>query len=163
LQQQIQQVQQQATLIQQATPKTELAPADLRTATLAFQQLQQRSSAPAKFLTPLSMVLNRYPKVVLDELAWQMKADEAVAANTQGDVAAQVLQFKGHLESFADNYRDALTYLEQFQAALNAQGYVTSITEKPLDVSPSSNLSDQNNSAKSSLSFILNLVWRPRL
>lgn len=163
LQQQTQQVQRQTSLIQQALPNTEVAPADLRAGALAMQQLQRRSSPPAEFLTPLSVVMNRYPNVLVDELAWQMKPDEAVAANTQADVAAQVLQLKGHLDNFADNYRAALDYLEQFQHALNAQGYVTTITAKPLDVSPNSNLSDQNKSAQSNLSFTLNLVWRPPL
>jgi len=53
--------------------------------------------------------------------------------------------------------------LEQFQQALIAQGYQTTITAKPLDVSPSSNLSDQNKTELASLSFTLALVWRPRL
>ncbi|MDH2918255.1 MAG: hypothetical protein PXX73_03545 [Sideroxydans sp.] len=161
--QQTQQVQRQARAMQQALPSTQVAPADLRTGTLALQQLQHHSSAPQAFLTPLSLVMNRFANIQLDELAWQMNASAAVSENTQPDVAAQELTFKGQLNNFAGNYRAALDYLEQFQHALIAQGYATTITAKPLDVSPSSNLSDQGKSASPGLSFTLTLVWRPRL
>lgn len=161
--QQTQLVQRQARELQQALPSTPIPPADLRAGTQALQQLKQRSSTPQAFLTPLSLVMNRFSNIQLDELAWQMNANAAVAENTQPDVAAQELTFKGQLNNFAGNYRAALDYLEQFQHALIAQGYATTITSKPLDVSPSSNLSDQQKSASQGLSFTLTLVWRPRI
>ncbi|MGZ8256362.1 MAG: hypothetical protein ACXW1C_01085 [Gallionella sp.] len=161
LQQQTAQVQRQATQIEQASPKTAVSPADLRTGTLLMQQLQQRSSPPAKFLIPLSEAMNRYPNITLDELAWQMQRDEA--NNSPAGAAAQTLEFKGHLEQIADNYRAALDYLEQFQRTLTAQGFQATLTAKPLDVSPSSNLSDQNKATQENLSFTLNLIWRASL
>ncbi|MGB7650455.1 MAG: hypothetical protein WBL62_04550 [Gallionella sp.] len=163
IEQQTQQVQQQTRELQQALPSTAIPPADLRAGTLALQQLQHRSSAPQTFLIPLSLVMNRFNNIQLDELAWQMNANAAVSENTQADVAAQELTFKGQLNNFAGNYRSALEYLEQFQQALITQGYQTTITAKPLDVSPSSNLSDQQKSSSQGLSFTLTLVWRPRL
>ncbi|MFM2408147.1 MAG: hypothetical protein RL358_889 [Pseudomonadota bacterium] len=163
LQQQTSQVQNQAALVQQALPQSEVTPADLRTAILTLQQLQQGHQPAQQFLIPLSDVVTRYPNITLDELSWQTKNIEVSSANSPANHVAQVLTLKGHLDNFAGNYRTALDYLEKFQQALITQGYQTTITAKPLDVSPSSHLSDQNNIEPAGLHFTLNLVWRPRL
>lgn len=83
----------------------------------------------------------------------EASAIEPVAANTQGDVPAQVVTLKGHLTDFSTDYRAALNYVEQLRSDLTAQGYQVTVLSKPFDASPSGSIVDQSDALKSALDF----------
>lgn len=154
-------VQDETRRILQSLPKTDASATDIKSAVTTLHTLQQRSSPPQEFLMPLSKVMDRYPKIQLDDLAWQSSATEPVAPNTAAEFSAQVITFKGHVDDTTANYRLALDYLDQFQHALEKQNYQVTILTRPLDVSPQGSLSDQHDATKPTRGFSLKLVWRP--
>jgi hypothetical protein len=161
IKQQILGVQNETRRILQSLPKTDVPAADIKSAVTTLRTLHQRSSPPQQFLMPLSQVMNRYPKIQLDELAWQSSATEPVADHTAAEFSAQVMTFKGHLDDTSTNYRLALDYLDQFQHALEKQNYQVTVLTRPFDVSPQGSLSDLHDTDKPARGFALKLVWRP--
>ncbi len=147
--------------IRESLPKADVPATDVKAVVTTLRTLQQRSVPPEQFLVPLSHAMDKYPKVQLDELAWQTSATEPVAANTMAEYSAQVITLKGHLDDFSSNYRLALDYLDHFQHALEEQGYSVSVSNRPLDVSPQGNLSDLHDADNPLRGFALKLVWRP--
>jgi len=154
-------VQNEIKLIQQQLPKTDVPATDIKAAVIALRTLQQRSVPPQQFLAPLSHVMDKYSRIQLDDLAWQVSATEPVAPNTMAEFSAEVITLKGHSDDASGNYRLALDYLDKFQHALEAQGYQVTVVTRPLDVSPKGNLSDQHDTTKPVPGFVLKLVWRP--
>jgi len=66
------------------------------------------------------------------------------------------------MTDFANNYRAALNYLENFQRDLIAQGYQVAVLAKPLDVSPSGSIADQRDISTDALAFSLKISRRPQ-
>ncbi len=149
--------------ILQLLPKTSVAPQEIKSAITALHSLHERSSTPQEFLAPLSMVMDKFPKIQLDELAWKSSNTEAIPQNGQVGITAQVITIKGHLDDAATNYRAALSYLDQFQKALELKSYQVSAIDKPLDITPKGSLTDLRNAAQPVSGFTLKLVWRPVL
>ena len=149
--------------ITQAFPNTYAAAADMKTGVSTMRKLGHYGHVPNDILHPISAALDRHSQVELDTLSWQMSATEPVAPNTLADTPAQVITLNGRLLGFANNYRTALNYLEQFQQSLSAQGYQVTALEKPLDVSPSGSITDQSTSDDHALNFSLKLSRRPPL
>lgn len=142
-------------------PSTDTSASDMKIAVAAMHKLDQYGPMPNEIMNPLSALLDRFPKMELSELAWQMSAAEPVAAGTRPDIPAQVVSVKGRLKELDYNYRAALEYLDQFQQALTKQGYQVTMLKKPLDVSPGGSLSDQRGNSNNELDFSLKLSWRP--
>lgn len=142
-------------------PNSDASAIDMKAAVSTMHSLDQHDPVPNDVLRPLSTVLERFPRMWLAELSWQMDATEPVAAGTQPDIPAQVISIKGRLENFDYNYRQALEYLDQFQLELVKLGYQVKVLKKPLDVSPNSSLSDQHGSSNGELDFSLKVSWRP--
>lgn len=145
-----------------AFPNTYAPAADMKAGVSVMRKLKQYGSAPGDILYPISAALDRHPQIELDHLAWQISAAEPVAENTLADVPAQIITIKGHLIDFANDYRAALNYLEQFQRNLTAQGYRVTALAKPLDVSPSGSITDQRTAGEPALDFSLKLSRRPQ-
>ncbi|HEU0219535.1 MAG TPA: hypothetical protein VFQ98_01855 [Gallionella sp.] len=144
-------------------PNTYAPAADMKAGVSIMRKLNQHDFAPSGILRPISTILDRHPQIELDDLAWKMDAAEPVAPNTLADVPAQVITIKGHLLDFANDYRAALNYLENFQRQLAAQGYQVTALAKPLDVSPSGSIADRRETGKHALDFSLRLSLRPPL
>lgn len=137
---------------------------DVKSGVSVMHKLNQHgSSMPGEVLQPIGEVLDGYPQIELDNLAWQMDASEPVVPGTHADIPAQVITIKGHLIDFANDYRTALNYLEQFQRGLTTQGYQVTALATPLDVSPDGSIADQRETGKHSLDFSLKLSLRPSL
>jgi hypothetical protein len=126
-----------------------------------MRKLNQYSPAPLDIMRPVSASLDRYPQIQLDELSWQMSANEPVASNTLADVPAQVIILKGRMVDFANDYRAVLNYLESFQRDLNGKGYQVTVLTKPFDASPSGSIADQREVRSSALSFSIKISRRP--
>lgn len=142
-------------------PGADASAADMKSAVSLLHKLDQYNRLPNEVLHPLSTLLERFSKIELSELAWQMDAAEPVAPGTQPDVPAQVISMGGHLEDFDYNYRRALEYLDQFQQELVKLGYQVKVLKKPLDVSPGGSLPDHHGDNKGELDFALKISWRP--
>ena len=133
----------------------------MKAAVIVKHKLDQYAPPPQDILKPVSATLDRHPKIVLDDLSWQISATEPVANNTLADVPARVITLKGHLIDFANNYRAALNYLEHFQQDLTMQGYQVTALTKPLDVSPGGSIADQRETRENALGFSLKISRRP--
>ena len=145
-----------------AFPNTYAPAADMKAGVSVMRKLNQYDSAPGGILPPLSAILDRHPQIELDDLAWRMDATEPIIPNTLADVPAQVIIIKGRMTDFANNYRAALNYLENFQRDLTAQGYQVAVLAKPLDVSPSGSIADQRDISTDALAFSLKISRRPQ-
>ncbi len=137
-------------------PKTEVPAADIQTAVTTLRTLQQRSILPNQFLLPLSQVMGRFPDIHLDELSWQI-------ATVEPNFSAhpiQLITLQGHLENISGNASIAADYFEQFQHALEQQGYRLSLPKPAFDLSTQSEFSDQPDSENTTHSFTLKLFER---
>jgi hypothetical protein len=126
-----------------------------------MRKLARYETGPASILLPLGSLLDRYPQIELDGLAWRMDAAETVAPGTQADIPALVITLRGSLAGFANDYRAMLNYLESFQRDLAAQGYQVALKDKPLDVSPGGSISVRHETEASNPRFSMKLVRRP--
>ncbi|MGC2049152.1 MAG: hypothetical protein WA635_11150 [Gallionella sp.] len=147
--------------ITSAFPNTYAPAGDMKAGVSVMRKLNQYAPAPLEIMGPISASLNRYPQIQLDELSWQMSANEPVASNTLSDVPAQVIILKGRMLDFANDYRAMLSYMESFQNDLNGKGYQVTVLTKPFDASPSGSIADQRESLSSSLDFSVKLSRRP--
>lgn len=142
-------------------PGTHAPAADMKSAVSVMRKLDQYAPSPRDVLKPVSAVLDRYPQIVLDDLAWQMSATEPVAPNTLADVPAVVITIKGHMTDFGNDYRVMLNYLERFQGELTAQGYQVATLTRPLDISPSGSIADKRETGSDRFGFSLKVSRRP--
>lgn len=146
-----------------ALPNTYAPAADMKVGVIIKHKLDQFAPHPQDILAPISATLGRYTQIELEDLSWKMDAAGPVENNTLADVPAQVITIKGHLMNFADDYRAALNYLERFQQDLTTQGYKVTALTKPLDVSPSGNITGQREARKNTLDFSLKISRRPSI
>lgn len=159
--QRAQSVHQEKRQILASLPKTDASPSDIKAGVITLHTLLQRSSSPEEFITPLSQVMSSFTKLQLDELAWQESASEPVKPNTAADVNAQVLTLSTHLDDTFASSRASLAYVDQIKLALEKQGYLVTIVDRPLDISPQGSLSSLENHPEKSRNITLKLVWRP--
>lgn len=143
-------------------PHTHAPAADMKSAVSVMRKLDQYAPAPLDVLKPVSAVLERYPRIMLDELAWHTSATEPVAPNTVADVPALVITIKGRMVDFAHDYRAMLNDLERFQGDLAAQGYQVTALTKPLDVSPGGSIADKRETGDHAGDFSLKISRRPQ-
>jgi hypothetical protein len=149
--------------IVQSFPNTYAAATDMKSGVTVMRKLGQYGAEAETVLQPVSSMLNHYPKIEVDTLTWQTEAAGFDAPGTRNDVPAQVATIKGHLTGFADDYRGALNYVEQFQSDLTAQGFQVAVVDKPFDASSGGNIADQGDARKNSLDFSLKIARRPNL
>ncbi|HEX5338628.1 MAG TPA: hypothetical protein VFW53_09340 [Gallionella sp.] len=137
-------------------PKTGAPAADIKSGVVVLHKLDRYAPLPQSVLMPLSLTLDRYPQIRLDELSWRM---DAPAADRQPDSGPeQLITIKAHLEQFDSNYRLALAYLDRFQLDLTRQGYRVDMPDKPLDVSPGGSIADRR---EETLTFTVKISGRP--
>jgi len=142
-------------------PNTYASAADMKTAVSVMRRLDQTDAMPRNILLPVSSALNRHPQIELDDLSWRLDAAEPVAPGTLTEVPAQVITLRGRLTGFANDYRAALNYLEEFQRDLAARGYQPTVLVKPLDISPGGSIVDQREASSGALNFSLKISRRP--
>lgn len=149
--------------ITQSFPGKHAPAADMKSSVSIMRKLDQYQPVPQIILIPISAALGRYPRIEINELAWQEDAKEPVANNTRPDVPAQIIMLKGDLQGFGHDYRSALVYLDRFQLELGIRGYQVTALSKPLDISPTGSLGDRRETDENELPFSLKLVWRPAI
>jgi len=147
--------------ITSAFPNTYAPAGDMKAGVSVMRKLNQYSPPPLRIMSRISNSVGRYPQIQLDELSWQLSANEPVASNTVADVPARVIILKGHLVDFANDYRAVLNYLESFQRDLEENGYQVTVLTRPFDASPTGSIADQRDSTSSTLSFAVRLTRRP--
>ncbi len=131
--------------------------ADMKTSVILARSLSEYVPPPKELLSKLSTVMEDFPRVTLNKLAWQTSAADAAPS----PYPAQVITFEGELTGFGSDYRKALDYVKRFQQALTQHGYIVSAQALPLDVSSKGSLSgdDQTNTGKPA-QFTLKIIWR---
>lgn len=153
-----QRIQSEVKQITDAFPNT-LAPAsDMKSSVSIMRNLELQTQPPFETMQPVSMLLDRYPRIELDELGW--KTDAAAADNMPAPAPAQAVTLKGRLLGFESDYRAALGYLDRFQFDLEKQGYRVIAQSRPLDLSPGGNISDRVEAQQEALAFTLELSRR---
>ena len=151
----------QAQEITGAFPNTYAPAGDMKAGVTVMRKLGQFSPQPMNILRPISSSLDRFPRIQLDELSWQMSANEPVASNTLADVPAQVVILKGRMVDFATDYRAVLNYLDSFERDLVDKGYQVTVLTKPFDASPSGSIGDQREANSETLNFSVRISRRP--
>jgi len=149
--------------VTQAFPNTYAPATDMKTGVNVMRKLFNYSPTPLDVLNPISLTLDRYPKMQLDELSWQMNASEPVANNTSEEVPAQVAILKGRMVNFGNDYRSVINYLTSFEQDLVKQGYQVNILTKPFDASPSGSITDQREKRSNELVFSIKISRRPNI
>lgn len=155
LMQQTSRLQTQAKDIQRNFANTSVPAADMKTAVLLTRSLNQYSQPPQAVLYELSAVLEAFPRITLNELAWQASPEDAAPT----PYPAQVITFDGTLSGFGSDHRSALAYLEKFEQALIQRGYTVNATALPLDITSQGSISGQN-ANESQGQFTLKIIWR---
>lgn len=140
--------------ITQSFPSTYAPAPDMKAGVMVMRMLTQSDRQPANTLQPISAMLDRHPQIELDELAWQAHSEPAANAPAAG----HTLTLKGRLTGFASDYRAALNYLDDAQRDLTAQGYLVTILNKSLDVSPGGNIADRREELDGALGFSIKLT-----
>ena len=146
-----------------AFPNTYAPATDMKAGVTVMRKLIKYSPTPLNVMSPISITLEHYPQIQLDEFSWQMSAAEPIAKNTSGDVPAQIAILKGRMVDFRNNYRAALNYLTSFEEDLKKQGYQVKVLAKPFDASPSGSIADQREELSSALTFSIRISSRPNI
>lgn len=143
--------------IQQSFSGTTVPAADMKSAVLLARNLTLYSPPVGEVLYELSAVMEAYPRITLNQLAWHTSAADAGAT----PYPAQVINFEGTLLDFGNDARQALDYLARFQQELTKHGYIVSTESVPLDVSSKGSISGEINSenVRHDL-FKLKIIWR---
>jgi hypothetical protein len=129
----------------------------MKTAVLLSRKLDQYSPSPESVIRNLTLVLNKFTQIKVNNLAWQASAADAAPS----PYPAQVIELDGELTKFGSEYRKALAYLERFQQALTRQGYTVSVQSLPMDVSSGGSISGEANTDDSKpAQFTLKIIWR---
>ena len=143
--------------VQSSFANTSIPAADMKSAVLLARSLSQYSPPTKEVLLGVSQVMNRFPRITLNKLAWQTSAADAAPS----PYPAQVILFEGALNEFGTDHRKALAYLEQFQQALTQHGYTVSATTLPLDVTSQGSINgDSANAQNKGAQFTLKIIWR---
>ncbi len=157
LQRQTEQIQGQTQQIQRGFANTTVPATDMKTAVLLSRKLDQYSPSPESVIRNLTLVLNKFTQIKVNNLAWQASAADAAPS----PYPAQVIELDGELTKFGSEYRKALAYLERFQQALTRQGYTVSVQSLPMDVSSGGSISGEANTDDSKpAQFTLKIIWR---
>ncbi len=155
LQMQTAQLHRQTQQVQSSFAGTSVPAADMKTAVLLARSLSNYAPPPKEVLEELSLVLEKFPRIKVNKLAWQASAADAAPS----PYPAQVITFDGELIEFGNEHRQALAYLERFQKALVQGGYVVTTQTQPLDVSSKGSISGSGTGGKPA-QFTLKIIWR---
>lgn len=149
--------------ITRALPATHIPATDMKTSVSIMRKLDQYAYTPQAVLKPISMVLDHFPQIELDNFDWRMNGggpDTNDAAVRTGQIpdTGTTITIKASLHGFAGNYRAALSYLDYFQRELDATGYQVTVINRPLDVSSGGTITDQREAPEKKLDFLLQLI-----
>ena len=152
-------IKQQMQQIQHSFANSTVPAADMKTAVLLTRKLNEYAPPAEEFLKDLTLVLDKFPQIKVDKLAWKTSAADAAPSA----YPAQVMTFEGSLTGFGSDIRQALSYLDRFQQALKQQGYTVTEQKLPLDISSKGSISgDARKTDGSSAQFTLKIIWRQK-
>jgi hypothetical protein len=139
-------------------PVTQTTSDNLKAAVQEFQKISARTASPETALVHLSRVLEQFPQIELDTIAWSIDgpverreprsgaAPAKPAAAASGAPAAsssQLLEVHGRVQATQrGDYRGITGHVQRFAAALTAdRRYEIVHTQLPFDVTPEGTLS----------------------
>jgi len=144
-----------------AFPVTQTTTDNLKAAVVEFRAIAERSASPEGALAHLARVLDQFPQIELDALAWSVDspresqgakpaAAPAAVASPPGTnprpaqaALAQALEISGRVEATQrSDYRAITQQVQRFaQALAAAEGWRIVSTKLPFDVTPEATLS----------------------
>lgn len=160
LNQQAQMQEQRTAEIVRKFPHQLASPVDMKSAVTTVRTLNSNSPAPEDVWSKLSLTLNNFPRIQLDELVWQTMGNTTGVAGSSAQSQGPGMVVKGELEDWNGDYRGALDYLGQFQNALVQQGYTVTPLSMPLDVSSKGSITETSGAPQQKAArFSLQLTW----
>jgi len=163
-------------------PAAEINPHDMKSAVDLHEMITNNRSTPEQILQEISRVLNRSPQLYLEELSWEVSdnINPPAAAGTPAVQGAptslsasligvpvrpfEVVQMKGEIRPFKNDYRSALDIVKQFSDALMMDKHIqVSTVREPIDIRSSVALSGQagNLDNNTPVRFELKITWSP--
>ncbi|HXU94762.1 MAG TPA: hypothetical protein VFP33_14010 [Gallionella sp.] len=158
---QAQRIEEEARQVTLTFPATRTPASEMKAAVSVMRKLDQHGQMPGDVLRPISAMLDRYPQIELDDLAWKMNTAEPGTENAPTEIPSDAITLNGQLVGFSNDYRAALDYLENFRRDLSARGYQATVLRRPLDVSPNGSIGNRRDSGAEALGFSVKLLWRP--
>ena len=152
-------IKQQMQQIQHSFANSTVPAADMKTAVLLTRKLNEYAPPAEEFLQGLTLVLDKFPQIKVDKLAWKVSAADAAPSV----YPAQVITFEGSLTDFGSDIRQALGYVDRFQQALTQRGYTVVEQKLPLDISSKGSISGEaRKNDGNSAQFTLKIIWRQK-
>ncbi len=134
-------------------PATAVSIDEMKSAVTFFDSLDKLLPPPEAHLHKLAFALDQHPQILAQKIGWQTD----IGSTNLPDNPHHTIRFEGELAGFSNEYRDALSYLEQFKAALESQGLTVIKQSLPVDTSVNGNIHAEQGSEISALKFSLEL------
>lgn len=158
LQQQGQMLAQRTQEIVRNFPSKLASPADMKSAVTSTRILNSYSPSPQTVWGKLSTTLDAFPRIRIDNLAWQ--ANATATGKASPDLHGPGMIVSGELEDGNNDYRGALNYLDRFQQALKQRGYEVVALTLPLDVSSKGSIANNAGDTRGKPAlFSLKITW----
>lgn len=130
-------------------PNKLASPADMKSAVTSLRTLNSYSLPPQAVWGKLSTTLDGFPRIRIDNLAWQTNtANTTASGKLSQDLKGAGMVISGELEGVNNDYRSALDYLDRFQQALKQRGYDVTVLTLPLDISSRGSIADNAGSTR---------------
>jgi len=160
-------------------PETAVTAANLELVVNIVQTLEKHKTTPFDMLKLLSVVVDKYPMIEIDEIEWaastdpnltfdgskKSATDQAVLGvnivNTEESyLYYQIAAMKGHLSEFDGNYRVALNTIYEFNEVIKSLPSVhdASIMTLPLDIGSDADLEGAAGSGPGKANFSVRIV-----
>ncbi|HYD57640.1 MAG TPA: hypothetical protein VEB41_12085 [Burkholderiales bacterium] len=136
-----------------AFPVTQTSTDNLKIAVVEFQRIAQRSALPEQGLVHVSRVLEDFPQMELDALAWSAGNPATGARTPPAGGAAQAakstatgtddlrIEVSGRVNATQrDDYRGITAQVQRFAQALGSSGFEVVATKLPFDITPEGTL-----------------------
>ena len=132
-------------------PVTQTSTENMKVTVVEFLKIARASPSPEPALVHVSQVLERFPQIDLDSLAWnvgrpgrdaKLSAPAATAAKPAGGGDAVIVEISGRVNATQRNdYRAITGQVRNFAAELAAGGFELLRTQLPFDVTSEGTLS----------------------
>jgi hypothetical protein len=123
-------------------PVTQTTTENLKVAVVEFTRLAQRNALPEEALVHVSQVLQQFPQMQLDALAWSTgngaergNARPAARGSKPAKAEAVVVELSGRVNTLQrDDFRGITSQVQKFAGALGVSGYEVVSTRLPFDI-----------------------------
>lgn len=168
-------------IAREGLPKTPIEPHDLKTVVEIAQSLEKYKTSPVPMLKHISVGLNRYPEIVVNDIRWAQSMNpnyiigdknRAVIAgipntalNPMNTIATDNMYYHialvdAKLANFNGDFRGAISTINSFAEEIRNMDSIenVSVTALPLDISSESSLQGNANSTNKEATFSVRIA-----